>query len=84
MEDQCSGDYKKNIYNFKYTSQKGVEIRQAEYQTATTDGRLNSWKTKAHILSGNHQNHKPTVLAMITVTVEDVMLCFWSDHMQQR
>jgi len=42
MEDQCSGDYKKNIYNFKYTSQKGVEIRQAEYQTATTDGRLNS------------------------------------------
>ena len=62
-----------------------VELKQAEFQTALTDARLNYWKPRARLLF--HAATKTTnrlLLLMIMVVMEEVMLPFWSDHAQQK
>ena len=62
-----------------------VELKQAEFQTALTDARLNYWKARARLLF--HAVTKTTnrlLLLMIMVVMGEVMLPFWSDHAQQK
>lgn len=51
-------------------SQKEIELKQLQFQTALADARLNYWNAKAQsCYLCNHKNHKPIVQILLLITV---------------